>query len=140
MSKTREKIWKVVWTPFGVLILVVVYPVLEGASWVADKIKGRPSPRRKPTENSQRDFEEFKASKTITFKFRNSASIKTALERISDFPYNMIACSFPDKTDPELATWYMMKVDPLVVEQVVAELKEDPDVQFAYEASSPELF
>lgn len=55
MSRIKEKIWQVVWTPFGVFIYVVVYPVLEGASWVANRIKGRPSPRREATESNRRE-------------------------------------------------------------------------------------
>ena len=38
MSKTSSKIWGMVWTPFGVFILVVVHPVLKGAGWVVDRV------------------------------------------------------------------------------------------------------
>lgn len=143
MSKTGEKIWNVVWAPFGFLILVVVYPVLEVASLVADKIKGRPSPRRETGESNRRELKALEMSEAITFRLRKSSSIKTALERIMQIPDMVwIECVSPDKTEPEseVEIWYMMGVKPSAVEQVVKKLQQDPDVEFAHEALKGEPF
>lgn len=83
---SKSKIWGILWTPIGVFILVVVYPMLNGVNWVVDRVKGRPNTRRAELESSRCELEAFRMSKQITFKLRKTASPRIFLERIWQVP------------------------------------------------------
>ncbi len=74
-------------------------------------------------------------SKTISFKFRKPESIETALERINQIPdVGKIECLFHDAVDSKLATFYATEVESSALAEVLKKLREDPDVEYAYEA------
>lgn len=76
-------------------------------------------------------------NKDVTLKFKKFEDpdlIELAVERIRMVPGVVnIDPVFPDTNDSELKRLHVLKVVPLLVEQVLAKLKQDPNVELAYE-------
>ena len=74
-------------------------------------------------------------NKIISLKIQSSASVKVVLERINQFPGVVITeCVFPDAVvGSQLGGLHVMEVESSALEEVLAKLKQDPDVDFAYE-------
>lgn len=65
MSNIKEKFWAVVWTPIGFFTLVVIYPILDGVSWVMDKARKKGVKRAESKPNVQSTAAEIKELKEI---------------------------------------------------------------------------
>ncbi|MBI2121698.1 MAG: hypothetical protein HYT98_01115 [Candidatus Sungbacteria bacterium] len=74
----------------------------------------------------------------LNLKLKETANTYDALARISKiFGVVQIQKLFPEETDPELSTLYIIQlnpiiqVDPVLLEQVLTALRQDPDVEYA---------
>lgn len=80
-------------------------------------------------------MEEQNMDKPVTVKLRKSSSVKDTLARIKQIPDVVwIEPVFPDEADPVLSRFCVAQVKSSAVEQVLLNLRQDPDVELAYES------
>ncbi len=79
-------------------------------------------------------------TKEVTLKFKKFDDpdlIEFAAERFRSFTGVVdVESVFPDTNDSELRRLYVLKVAPSFIDQVLAKLKADPNVELAFEPPS----